>query len=296
MKSNRWWSIVVAIVCSTLVVVPSGLASPAIAQTPSPTPGLSLVKSGPGDVLAGDPVSFTFTASNAGPGPVYNASFRDVLPLGVTYAGPTTPAPPEGPGEPTLLTNPVESPAGSGNFVDQQTLIWSNVADIQATDSISLSFLVDLNETPTPGLPAYVVGSTVTNTAEVFGSSDARIVPTFSPTGVPLASATVGTSTASSGTTRLTAIEITKSEPSPEGELLRGVHDFTTVYTLSVDVTDTGPVSAGTVTDYLPASIEFLGCGVDDNGVGERTVSRSRSTPAQDRSAGRAWGRIVESR
>jgi uncharacterized repeat protein (TIGR01451 family) len=274
-KSNRWWALVLAVICSTLVVVPPGFASPVSAQATSPTPGLSLTKGGPDDVLAGDPVAFTLTASNAGPAPVYNASFRDVLPLGVTYAGPTTPAPPAGPGEPTVFTNRVESPAGSGNLVDQQTLVWSNVADIQATDSISLSFDVNLNETPTLGLPTYVVGSTVSNAAEAYGSSDARIVPTFSPQGapggggLPVANAAVGTATASSGTTSLTAIEITKSEPSTEGELLRGVHDFTTVYTLTVDVTDTGPVEDVTVTDYLPASIEFLGCGGTDNGVGD---------------------------
>ena len=35
-------------------------------------------------------------------------------------------------------------------------------------------------------------------------------------------------------TTQVTAIEVEKSEPSPEGELLRGVHTQTTVYTLTV--------------------------------------------------------------
>ena len=32
----------------------------------------------------------------------------------------------------------------------------------------------------------------------------------------------------------MSAIRLQKSEPSPEGELLRGVHDHTTVYTLTV--------------------------------------------------------------
>jgi hypothetical protein len=65
--------------------------------------------------------------------------------------------------------------------------------------------------------------------------------------------------------TRVTAIEVTKEEPSPEGELLRGVHDHTTVYTLTVTNGHEATTDTGVVTDLIPAGMEFLGCGGVDN-------------------------------
>src|SRR6185312_2373021 len=59
-------------------------------------------------------------------------------------------------------------------------------------------------------------------------------------------------------------LQITKSEPSTEAKLLRGVHDHPTVYTLTVANTARAATNAVTVTDYLPAA-EFLGCGLTDN-------------------------------
>ena len=58
---------------------------------------ITVTKQAPATLLAGKPISFTLTASNgaANPGaqPEYNASFRDVLPLGLSYtAGSTSPA------------------------------------------------------------------------------------------------------------------------------------------------------------------------------------------------------------
>jgi len=58
---------------------------------------------------------------------------------------------------------------------------------------------------------------------------------------------------------------VTKSEPSPEGELLRGVHDQRTTYTLRVRNTGINDTTGVTLTDYLPAGLEFLGCGDEDN-------------------------------
>ena len=52
-----------------------------------------------------------------------------------------------------------------------------------------------------------------------------------------------------------------KGEPSPEGELLRGVHDHQTVYTLTVSNNLVHPTTETTLDDYLPAGLEFLGCG-----------------------------------
>ncbi|BDZ41120.1 hypothetical protein GCM10025865_04190 [Paraoerskovia sediminicola] len=120
------------------------------AQPASADAELSLTKSSPSSVLAGEPVTFTLTATNPGDQPEFNLSFRDELPVGVTYVpGSSSPA---GAGEPTIVTNSVEDPPGSGEFVDQQTLIWKNVADLQPGDSTTISFQVTLSDTAaTPG-------------------------------------------------------------------------------------------------------------------------------------------------
>ncbi len=77
------------------------LSAPASA---APGPGITASKQAPSAVLAGQPISFTLSAgnpsSNSAAQPEYNASFRDVLAMGLTYtAGSTTPA---GAGEPTI--------------------------------------------------------------------------------------------------------------------------------------------------------------------------------------------------
>ena len=66
-------------------------------------------------------------------------------------------------------------------------------------------------------------------------------------------------------TTNITAVEITVDEPSPEGELLRGAHDHQTVYTLHLDNNTVAPTGPLTVEAYLPAGLEFLGCGQADH-------------------------------
>ncbi len=74
---------VFALVASTLALT----AAPAQAA-----PAISLTKSAPGSVLAGDTVTYTLTATNPGSDPLFNISFRDVLPNGIRYvAGSTTP-------------------------------------------------------------------------------------------------------------------------------------------------------------------------------------------------------------
>ena len=82
--------------------------------------------------------------------------------------------------------------------------------------------------------------------------------------GDPASAATIG-GNAPVATTGVTAIRVTKSEPSPEGELLRGVHDNTTPYTISVENSHVGPTSGVKVVDFIPAGLEFLGCGLTEN-------------------------------
>src|SRR5262249_32084994 len=54
-------------------------------------------------------------------------------------------------------------------------------------------------------------------------------------------------------------------EPSPEGEIMRGLHEHQTVYTLTLKNNRVGPTSELEVEDLLPAGLEFLGCGDVDN-------------------------------
>ncbi|MCU0260233.1 MAG: hypothetical protein MUE78_04365, partial [Ilumatobacteraceae bacterium] len=251
-------ALVAVLVSIPLVAVPPTRPAAAAAE-------LTASKSAPSSVLAGEAVPFTLTAANPGDAPEFNLTFRDVLPLGISYAGPTSPALA---GEPRIVENDVEFPPGSGRTVPQQTLIWENVADLQSGDSLAIEFAVALNDGTDPRFPegpAYPVGATLTNTGEVYASPDARAVPRFDAAGVPIPDVRIDSASASSGTTQVSAIRITKAEPSPEGELLRGVHDFATTYTLTVEVTGEAGVDGVAVTDLLPAELELLACGGVDN-------------------------------
>jgi large repetitive protein len=268
-RSNRWWAVVLAAVCSTLVVVPPGLASPAMAQI---TGDLSASKAAPAQVLAGEPISYTLTAENDGATPFYNLTFRDVLPVGVSYIPGSTA--PSAAGEPRVVENDVPDTnpgALPTDTIVQQTLIWSNVADLQATDEFSLSFDVDVNSTGDPARnDVHVIGATIVNSGEAYGGTDPRRLPTFDSEGalVPGANDNVVVAPTSPASTTLTAVEITKeSTGAPEGELLRGVHDQVVTYSLTIEATDLGSTDLITVTDLLPAQLEFLGCGGVDNGT-----------------------------
>ena len=223
-----------------------------VTETPSfAAPAITLNKSAPADVLVGGSVAYTLHATNpstnADAVPEYNVTFRDVLPVGVTYDGGSTS--PAGYGEPQVITDP---------DTGQQTLIWSNVADIAPGSAITLTFSATLSAAD------YPVGSDAINNADVYSNSDPRKVPKFTSTGEPVPLSY--TETASDlATTRVSALRLQKSEPSPEGELLRGVHDHTTVYTLTVTNNHGADTSGAGVVDLIPAGLEFLGCGGVDN-------------------------------
>jgi uncharacterized repeat protein (TIGR01451 family)/fimbrial isopeptide formation D2 family protein len=220
--------------------------------------GLQLTAESSPSVLAGNIANVTLTASNDSGSDEYNASFRYVLPAGVTYsAGTTTPT---DAGEPQVIANT------DAQGVVTQTLIWSNVSDLSAADSTSISFSVTADAT------AYPVGASFTAQAGVYTSGDPRIVPKFTAAGVPVPDTTtpVYSQTATATTSKVSALSVTKSEPSPETELMRGVHDHPTVYTLNVSNTKEAVTDQVFVDDYLPAGLEFLGCGGIDNTGGGR--------------------------
>jgi len=237
-------------VLSSVAVLIGGLTM-TTAQPAAAAASVTLDKSAPGSVLLGDPVPYTLTASNpAGNDPLYNVSFSDVLPAGFEYVGPTTPA---SAGEPTVTQT------SSG----QTLLVWNNVTDLQAASSFALKFEAQL-KTPVPT----TIVPVDTNTAYVSGSTNERLLPKFTTNGVPIADPEVVSDTATADTKRAPFVVEKKNTNSPEGELLRGVHDQPSTYTLTIRNNKHVPTNNVTLTDYLPAQLEFLGCGNQDNSAG----------------------------
>ena len=248
-RARRAWDgllrsvLALAMVAVWLVVAPAPQAQAA--------GSINLDKTGGGSVLFGGRATFTLTATNNGGVEQYNLSFRDVLPTGVSYvSGSTSPA---SAGDPQVISIPA-NPSAVPPVEAHQVLVWSNVSDLTTGSSRSLSYSVQTD-------PAvYGIGETFVNAADAWSSSDPFEVPTFTDQGVPVPGLQT-VSDAATATTAVTAIRIRKSSaPTPEGELLRGVNDNQAVYTLTVDNNSQGPSSGITVTDYLPAGLEFLGC------------------------------------
>ena len=71
---------------------------------------------------------------------------------------------------------------------------------------------------------------------------------------------------------------MTKSTDPTEGELLRGVHDHRAQVDLLIENNFVGPSSALQVVDYVPATLEFLGCataGLDNSAAGTEEYALS---------------------
>ncbi len=213
---------------------------------------VTLASDAPARVLYGSTATVTLTAANApGNDPLYNASFRAVLPAGVAL---TT-------GAPAPTKSLANRPAAG-----QTTLLWENIGDIQPGASLPVSLTVA--HTPGNDAPANPIhaGDSYTVSSAVYAHDNPRFVPDFDANGAPIAGTASYTTTASaSSATQAVPLRITKDEPSAEGELLRGVHDQTTVYTLTVTNNPIAATNGVVVEDFLPAALEFLGCGGTDN-------------------------------
>jgi uncharacterized repeat protein (TIGR01451 family)/fimbrial isopeptide formation D2 family protein len=206
------------------------------------TPNLTATIDSP-EILHGGAVPVRFTVRNPAGQPYgYNLSYRVVLPAGVTYRS-------GGPAAPTQI-------AGPG--VGETTLIFRNVSDLSpnATSELNLTLAYDTSR--------YDVGGRIVVRAEAFINGDPRYVPRFDAAGQPVgpsADSYTGWTGPLTGTTEINAIEVEKDEPSWEGEILRGVHDQQTVYTVTVRNNGIRATNGVRLVDYLPAGLEFLGCG-----------------------------------
>jgi uncharacterized repeat protein (TIGR01451 family)/fimbrial isopeptide formation D2 family protein len=218
---------------------------------------IRLEKSAPATVLVGAPITYSITATNPrddGDADFqYNLSFRDVLPKGVSYVSTSAP---KGLGEPQQIPQ-VDADGTSTGTV----LIWSNVADLPDGSDVTLTYKAQ------PDADTYRVGEQVTNNATGYASSSERYLAKFDAKGDAVANAAIS-SAADTVTTTVTALQLDKSEPSSEHELVRGVHDHPTTYSLKVTNNAAAATEDVTVVDYLPAGLEFLGCGGVDNGAG----------------------------
>lgn len=225
----------------------------------TPDISASVSSSGP---LYGEPARVTLDAANPSGQPYgYNLSFRVILPKGVSYAGGSSVPP-------TVVAN---QPAA-----EQTTLIFSNVADLSPNSHKSLGFDLDYNQA------IWRAGDGIPVRAEAFINTDPRFVPKFTPTGQPegpSATSYTGFSGEVIGNQQLKAIKVTAEEPSPEGEILRGVHEDQTVYTLKVQNNEVNPTTATKLDAYVPAGLEYLGCGAPGGAGTDNTTQAIATNP-----------------
>jgi large repetitive protein len=217
----------------TTITVVSVAEQPAAAA-----PALTVSVGSDQTVLIGQAATVSIDITNGTATAGYNTGVAVVLESGVSF------------GSGALSPLEFADTPGAG----QTTLWFENINDSQPASIETLTFTV-VADTGT-----FPVGADFDVAATAYTSDDPRVVPTVTGTG------STGTGTDTS-TADVTAIAIEKSEPNPEAELMRGVHDHDhdTVYTLTVENNPTNATTSVLVDDYLPAGLEFLGCGTDDN-------------------------------
>lgn len=230
---------------------------------------------GGGEVIAGDTTTYTITASNTGATDGFNLALILDVPEGIEFDSSSL-------GDPVvydaLTPPPTPLPAGMKRWV------WEDVSDLPAGGTYGVSVTVF----PTQPIPPDATGTVETSDIDVFPvgstfdvdayaalSGDPTYLPVFNgSTGVggPIAESETTEEGPSTATTDMIALDMTKSEPHPESELPRGVHDQTTVYTITIRNTTEGPTDDVILVDHIPAGLEYLGCGLSDNSTVDRDL------------------------
>ena len=236
----RGISIVTALAVSMLgAVVMAPAAQAAGAMT------FDAALSSPLTALQGGTFTATFTANNpAGSStPAYNTGYRIVLPAGISV-------------------DPAVQPRWTSTATDGTTgvttVFWSNLSDLLAgssgTAGPEVSFAVPLKAATTVALgPKTISGGVYVNT-------DPRTLPTFDASGVGTGATTAYQLV--STTTTLVPFTLTKSLVGwDENELLRGVHEHRARVDLKIDNNKVQSSTSFSIVDYIPAELEFLGCG-----------------------------------
>ncbi|MBH0022899.1 SdrD B-like domain-containing protein [Salinibacterium sp. SWN248] len=233
-------SLLIAALLAAGITVPAAVATAAEA-----TIAVDLQRQVSASTLFGDDVSVTLTAQQTSGTNAYNLTFTDILPAGAT-----------------LVTNsnygaPQRIPLADGST----KLIWNNVADLSSGAVVSLTYSFSY---PTTG--TYKVGDTFTGAAEALANTNERTLVKFNVGNGDVIEDSRDVGGAAESSTTLVPFVLDKAElNTAESELLRGVHDHQTVYELTVTNNGVNSSSDFTVTDFLPAGLEFLGCEPADN-------------------------------
>lgn len=243
-----------------------------------PAPSVSVAQTD--TYIAGEDLTLTLTfTGNPAAGDQFNVSAGVVMPNGIEVRDTSTLGTPKIYPENTTLRGDSSmtqaqcealglEPLTLGQTSDScrvplghQFVVFENISDLPHGAATSHSFTVR------PDADLFDVGTTIDFTVTAYTSEDETYLPYFpGSTGVALGSGDTsdpGMPTAPNRVTEVlvNALRIEKSEPSPESELLRGVHDNTTTYTLRIWHTGEGDIENVTVTDFIPAGLEYLGLG-----------------------------------
>lgn len=255
-----------ALIAGVLVAAGIGAQN---AEAAAPAPGLAVTPTK--DLVAGEDLTLqlSFSSAGAAAGDQYNVSAGLVIPADVTYvsasAGMTAPKTYAAGKEFTTTQDcaAIGLEAGSAGKcrvpAGKQYLVFENITDLpvgakqQATVTLR------------PNAQTFPVGTTALDVvASAYTSNDPSRLPQF-PGSTAKGSGTTSAPGISKTNVPVKAFRVAKSEPSPEGELLRGIHDHTTTYTLRISHTAEGNLSTTQVSDFLPAGLEFLGTGGIDH-------------------------------
>ncbi|MGV9194684.1 isopeptide-forming domain-containing fimbrial protein [Microbacterium sp. MC2] len=281
----------VSLVVGGLIAVAG--AQVASAQTWTPETSITPVAAeGKDFVLAGEDVTFDLAVRNDGGGEQFNLAVAALVRADVAFVGSSA-----------SLGTPVQYAAGAvlpnrvGSTADEcadaglepaaspanrcavpagmQLWVWSNVNDLPDGGVVNGSVTVR----PTAG--AYPVGSAVDLAVRAYTSDDPTMLPTFDgSTSVATTSDHTSQPGTATGTVDVRALRVVKTETtSPENELLRGVHDNPATYSVRVEYTGEGDTTGVTVTDYLPAGLEYLGLSGGDNSTGDEEYDGSGRIP-----------------
>ena len=276
-----------ALIAGSLVTVGIGaqtaLAAPFV-------PEVSVSNAGPGGkdfILAGEDATFEVSVSNSGGGKQFNLGLTALLPDSVGFVSAGTFGAPKVFAAGDVLTNAARTSAADCvalGLIPASTLsppgpaakcavpeglqlwVWSNVDDLPDGATVTDQITVRPDASVNP------VGAEIEFAVKAYTSNDPARLPTFD--GSPSKSRTTDHTSGAGqdddfAPVPVRALRITKSEPSSEEELLRGVHTNVTTYTIKLENTGQGSTGDVTVTDYLPAGLEYLGANGGDHSSGE---------------------------
>ena len=276
-----------ALIAGSLVTVGIGAQ---VALADPFTPEVSVSNAGPGAkdfILAGEDATFEVSVSNSGGGKQFNLGLTALLPASVGFVSAGSFGTPTVFAEGQVLTNVARTSSADCvalGLIPASTLtppgpaakcavpeglqlwVWSNVDDLPdgATVTNQITVRPDASENP--------VGAEIGFQVSAYTSNDPARLPTFD--GSPSKSRTTSHTSGAGqdddfAPVPVRALRVTKSEPSPEEQLLRGVHTSITTYTIELENTGQGETADVTVTDYLPAGLEYLGVSGGDHSAGD---------------------------